>query len=323
MFRNILVPLDGSAAAESAVAPAAALAQAHGAQLHLVLVTELTRTDATFDDLLDTEHQSYRDDRMEEMAKRLYVDLGIAVRVSRLVGMGAVAVALADYADDSAVDLIVMTTHGRTGVRRAWLGSVADEVMHLVTTPLLLLRREEKGAAPASRSLDRILVTLDGSESAEAALAAARALSYQQNGTLILARVVSPVPLELAQAPGVVLPDAEATQVAVDEATRYLDALAAKRQTESGENVETVVELEPIGFPMPPTAATIADLAHRKRADLVALTTHERGFSRMLLGSVADRILRDTNCALLICHGTGTHVPLTVGEKDQVAAVAS
>lgn len=323
MFYHILVPLDGSEAAEAAIPPATALARAHGATLHLVLVTQVTRTDVTFDELLEAEHQRYDDRRMQPLAARLQVELGTPVRARRLVGSGSVALALAEYVKTEDVNLVVMTTHGRTGLRRAWSGSVADELTHLITAPVLMLRRRGKDAEAPLGLFWRMLVALDGSETAEAALDPVLALDIHRKAKVILGRVVAPVPLDLAQAPGVILTDADATQTAVDGARRYLDGLAADLQVGAGLEVETVVELEPTGFPMLPTASTVALVALRERADLVALTTHQRGGSRLLFGSVADRVLRETNCALLVCHGAGVPAwrrPVPEHEAGAVAA---
>ena len=302
MFERIMVPLNGLASAEAAVAPAATMARTHGAELHLVLVDGPSRLDPMSDEFLRIDCEAYRDQQMQPTAANLRRDLGIAVTTAMLTG--SVVDALANYASSVRADLIVMATHGHVGWRRAWVGSVADELMHEVTVPLLLLRIGNEGA-PVPGPFRRILIPLDGSAAAEGALDAARTVARLGRSTLILAHVVTPIPAaaEMSATGGTMLVDAEATQRLVAEAHRYLDGLADTLRSREPMPVETQVELAPVITPVSPVAGTIASLARHLRADLVALTTHDRGASRLFVGSVADKVLHDTHCALLICHG--------------------
>jgi nucleotide-binding universal stress UspA family protein len=302
MFERIMVPLNGLASAEAAVAPAAAMARTHGAELHLVLVDGPSRLDPMSDEFFRVDCAAYRDGQMQPLADNLRHDLGIAVTTAMLAG--PVVATLAHYASAVHADLIVMATHGRVGWRRAWVGSVADDLMHEVTIPLLLLRIESEGAAVPG-SFRRILVPLDGSDAAAAALDQACTVARAGKSALILVRVVTPIPAEvnLAATAGVVLTDTEATQRLVDEAQQYVDGLADALRSREPMRVETLVELVPVIAPLSPVASIIATLARELRADLVALTTHGRGASRLLVGSVGDKVLHDTHCALLICHG--------------------
>lgn len=323
MFSRILVPLDGSAAAEAAISPAAVLARAHGAELHLVLVTELSRVDPTLDEQLEREHRTYRDERMQPVAKALRDDAGLAVTTVRLSGTLPVAAAVADYVAKTGSDLIVMATHGLTGWRRALAGSVADDLVHHTATPVLLLRLDDQSIVPPS-PFRRILVALDGSKAAETALEPARALGRLGKSTLILGRVVTPVPVEVAaaQVPGVLVTDVGATKAQVDEANRYLDAVAAELRTRERLPVETVVDLAPVAFPSAPIGPMVARMARDVRADLVTLTTRDRRASRLLRSSVADRVLHDTHCALLVCHADGVDLhPVPEGAVIAQAAV--
>ena len=135
MFERIMVPLNGLASAEAAVAPAAAMARTHGAELHLVLVDGPSRLDPMSDEFFRVDCAAYRDGQMQPLADNLRHDLGIAVTTAMLAG--PVVATLAHYASAVHADLIVMATHGRVGWRRAWVGSVADDLMHEVTIPLL------------------------------------------------------------------------------------------------------------------------------------------------------------------------------------------
>jgi nucleotide-binding universal stress UspA family protein len=305
MFDRIMVPLNGHPSAEAAVAPAAAMARMHGAELHLVLVDGVSRLDPMPCGFMRVDCSTYRDERVRPIANRLRNDQGIAVTTAMLTGR--VVDVLANYASSVRADLIMMATHARVGWRRAWVGSVADDLMHKSAVPLLLLRAGNANASIPG-PFRRILVALDGSAAAEHALDEARNVARPGKATLILAQVVTPIPVEVnvAVIAGVVLTDGEATQSAVDVAHRYLDNLADFVRSREAIPVETVVALAPPITMISPVGPTLAEITNDARADLVALTTHGRGMSRLLVGSVADKVLRDTHCPLLICH-----VPVT------------
>jgi nucleotide-binding universal stress UspA family protein len=301
-FHSILVPLDGSARAERAVSTAAAIARANGAVLHLVLVHQ-GETDPNADESRCTEEHADRDQRMHSVAAEVRGRFGVAVETA--VRSGPVTEALVCYLFRNRVDLIVMTSHGRTGWRRAWTGRVANELAQRVSVPLLMLRLDDDRTLLATMPLRRILVALDGSNEAEVAIDAARALDPIAKSTLVLGRIVPSVPVgvDIPQHPGVLLPDLDATRKLVDAATQYVDDLATSRISRDGIAAETAVELAPLLLRPLPVGPMMADMARRVRADLVALTTHERGISQSFIGAVADRILRSTHCALLVCHG--------------------
>jgi len=103
------------------------------------------------------EHQEYHDQRMHRLATVLRRTPGL--RVTLAMRPGETVAALAQYTTEFAIDLIVMTTHGRTGWSRAWLGSVADELMHVTQVPLLLVPHS---ALPDPPTVHRVLVAVEG-----------------------------------------------------------------------------------------------------------------------------------------------------------------
>ena len=104
----------------------------------------------------------------------------------------AVASALAAHARASHAQLVVLTTHGRGGFERAWLGSVADEMSRVSPVPILLVRPEP---AKAPGRFRRILVPLDGSPLAEAILDhAIRIARLEPEAEIVLLDVVQPIP---------------------------------------------------------------------------------------------------------------------------------
>ena len=144
-LRRIAVPLDGSPLAEAALAPAARLAAAAGARLVLLRVQSLpvmaTMAYQYVPDLgeIDAELEQLAQQYLEGVLGRLPAGVAADIAVIR----GVPAATLADYLQENAVDLVVMTTHGRGGVRRLALGSTADRLVRL-GLPVLLIRAPEQ-----------------------------------------------------------------------------------------------------------------------------------------------------------------------------------
>lgn len=149
MFKKILVPLDGSELAETALSHAKELARCTGAELELLRVAQLYLPNYYFEAPIDADELIQRDraqakDYIEALATSIR---GEGYTVSTFVGHGAVADVIVDYAESTSADIIVMSTHGRTGVQRWLLGSVADRVLHGAKMPILLVRTTEHPAA--------------------------------------------------------------------------------------------------------------------------------------------------------------------------------
>ncbi|NJL93819.1 MAG: universal stress protein [Anaerolineae bacterium] len=146
MYKNILLTLDGSALAEQAFSHAAALAQTFAANLHLVRVVvpfnmlmpttiEYDLTESYRRDALHEAHQYLHE--IEQRARHLGVN-----RVQTKVVEGVVVDAILDYANFHGVDLVVMATHGRSGLGRWVFGSVAERVLHAANVPVMLIRAQ-------------------------------------------------------------------------------------------------------------------------------------------------------------------------------------
>jgi nucleotide-binding universal stress UspA family protein len=302
--RRIMIPLDRSPEAEAALAPAAAIARARGAEMHLVLVDGYPESPAAIEGHLD--HRAYHDVRMHRLATALRRTPGL--RVTLAIRPGETVATLAQYAMECGIDLIVMTTHGRTGWSRAWLGSVADELMHVTDIPLLLVPHS---ALPDPPTVRRVLVAVEGSGQGREAARTALDTFDGSAVTVTLGQVVSPVPANVdAHFPSaLVLVDSESTAALLHEANRTLNELAAELRHERAAAIDVAVQLAPPVFPVPAVASALVELARRERADVVVLTTHERGWTRLLASSVADRVLNDTTCMLMIQHTVAQPVP--------------
>jgi nucleotide-binding universal stress UspA family protein len=310
MFSKILVPLDGSERAERALVVAGRLARAsHGSVILLRVVNDIADTSA----LLATAPLPSTDylDRDEREARQ-YLDeaaMSDALRgvvVEKRVGFGITAEVILDSAAAWRVDAVVLCSHGRTGLSRWALGSVAQQVVRRSTVPTVLLR--ERGGLPieekeAGAPAFRMLVPLDGSELAEAALEPAIAF-----GALISApdkfeaRLVRVIPF-------IRTPDYDALrEQAALEANTYLEHVAHQISTYPGGELAQVST--GIVYDLD-TAAALARLAEGGAGvvgtagvdgcDMIAMATHGRtGLALLAMGSITDRTLTATVLPALI-----------------------
>jgi nucleotide-binding universal stress UspA family protein len=292
----ILVPLDGSEIAEQALPVAASMARKSGATLHLVSVHEpvpLVGMPPGYPVVaLDLEHEVHANltAYLESVAAMARATLPTSVLTSVLTG--GPAAALCDYAASHAVHLVVMTTHGRGGPSRWWLGSVADRMLRRLDVPVLLLHPSE---IPQPTEFHRLVLALDG-HGEEPVIEAAIALGGRAPGTrYVLTRVVEPeIPMvsRLAARPGHLPPDWD--QRRESEAQMYLCRLTDRLHTAGLDATSQVL----VGRGV---AAQVLELADAIRADCIVAGTHgPRGMERMLLGSVADKIVRGAKVPVLV-----------------------
>lgn len=312
MIRRLLVPLDGSDFAAQALPIAAALALRCQAAVHLVTVhhPSLGFIDPAAGAVALAELEQSVRLQEEEYLQRKAAELtaqGIPVALS--VRSGEPAAELARHAAAEAIDLVVMTTHGRGGVSRLWLGSVADRMIRKSERPVLLLRPD--AIVSLDTLLADVLVPLDGSVRAESVIAKIEDLLGQAASTLRLVQVVVPPFVFLPPpppGPGVEYPDSEPMQQRSLYAHRYLRRLARPLRA-AGRSVATEV---PVGSD---PAAEVLATATRHRVGLIAIATHGRGgLDRVVMGSVADKIVRSGRAAVLVLP---TH---SAGAEDELSA---
>lgn len=309
MYRTILVPLDGSPLSEGALPAACAIARSTGATLHLCHVrTHTSAAPISIEGLPVIDEQlhslSALHDRvyLEQVRDRLVAEQELPITVTVLDPHATpdhdqpVPCLIARHARAIGAELIVMTTHGRGGLSRFWLGSVADALVRLSPAPLLLLRTPE-GAPAGGRPLQvrRILIPLDGSARSEAIVAHALELGRLLGAELTLLRVVVP-PVLGAAAPFTTPTDFDPERTRRDEAAAqsYLGALA-QRLAGEGVAVRTrVVVTDQV-------APAILEECERGGCGLIAIATAGRsGLRRLLIGSVADKVLRRADVPLLL-----------------------
>ncbi len=300
MFEEIIVPVDGSPFGELALPIAMGIACKTGGEVRMVTVNTPLPTPH-----LSRESDSFEEDRLRlageqarayqaELQKRVILS-GCDVPISCHVEVGPVVERLDEHARRAGADLLVMTTHGRGALRRAWLGSVADGLLRRTPCPILAVRpREGEEVRLEEREFRRVLVTLDGSPESREILPFAKGLAKSSEATLVLLRIIpphfsltSPFTSHVRHEYG----GAEAEERAAREALEKEASLLE----EEGYEVEYTTKsgVHP--------AEGILDYADEADIDLVAMATHGRGgVHRLVLGSVADKIIRGGNVPVLL-----------------------
>lgn len=291
MCRSILVPLDGSAFSEHALPLALSVARRSGAQLYLAHVLS-GRGGLT--DIAERATAASRTAYLERVAQQVEQQSVRAPITSILTG--PVAETLLEHAQAIGCDLIVLTTHGRGALSRLWLGSVADVIVRRSPVPVMLVRPHQPTVSidsqNARRPLRRILIPLDGSPLAETIIDHSIHIGRMMDAEYTLLRVVDPAVLGLSVHDENIAASA-VLQPLKDRAQTYLDRQAEELRTQ-GLQVDAVVT---VGEP----SACILDYARAHSIDLIAMATHGRGgFSLLLLGSVADKVLRGSSLPLLL-----------------------
>ena len=292
---KILMPTDFSACANSALGHAVDLAEHFGAALHLLHVVVLHQDDPhspghAFPGLEEL-HQHMEEAASSEM-RRWTEDpraagLEVVEAQSRHI---AAAPAILQYADREGVDLIVLGTHGRRGLRRFLLGSVTEEVVRSASCPVLTLR--EGAEARRFRELARIVVPFDFSEDSRTALAVARDLAASYGGRIDLVHVVQPA-VDLQA-------EALLRGYVIEFDREKLYRRAEQRLSQA------VEKLGPTAVPVERhlldghVASELTQHAETSGADLIVLASHGlSGLQHFLLGSVAEKVIRSAACPVL------------------------
>jgi nucleotide-binding universal stress UspA family protein len=289
----ILVPLDGSELSAKAIPYAVAIARATNQSMVLLTVwegveRELRSTPVPTAGAIDEHARVLRQDFLDATAHRV---LAQEIEVRKELREGRPSEELLWYCDRHQPGLLIMATHGRSGIQRMWYGSVATRLMQMAPVPTLLVgptALEDTKATPAIRS---ILVPLGGSPLGEVALEPAAALAEALGARLILARATRlPAQTFAFGVSPVYVPDIEQTLTSAAE--EYL--LGARDRITTSPPPETRVLR---GSP----AAAILEFVAREGIDLVVMASHARtGVARWTLGSVADRVIQGAAPVLLI-----------------------
>jgi nucleotide-binding universal stress UspA family protein len=276
------------------------VAQQNGAPLHLVRVHVppaplMVGSELASDVMLDAAIRKIEATYLDETIGRIAKNATIPVHFSLLEG-GA-ADAIDDHAKAIKADLIVITSHGRGAFARFWLGSVADKIIRHAPAPILVVRPVDDQAPSLSErpAIQRIVIPLDGSPLAERiiepAIKLGKVFGAEYSLVLILEAVENIEALSemKAKIPGGWMPEATETK-----AQTFLEKVAHRMR---GHSVVVHAKVIPHGS----AAAGILDYSKTHGHPVIALATHGRsGLKRMILGSVADKIIRGANMPVLI-----------------------
>ena len=298
MYQSLMVPLDGSEFGRHAIPWALAIAEPAGARVDLVHALDPPYDMGLVDDRLAVEdvienQREVTNERLRDLANRLGV--GTGVRFSSAVVEGSTADALLRYAEESATGLIVMTTHGRSGLTRAVLGSVSDKIVRRARCPVLLARPhahipEERETAAVSD----VLILLDGTVAGEAILASALEVCRLTGASCTLLRVVVPELLLTGVGVPTALVDHRAV---VDEERRADDYLA----TRADQFHDGTVPMTTASLLHADVADGVLEYCANHPVSLIAMSTRgTRGLERVMLGSTMDALLRKTHLPLLV-----------------------
>src|SRR5690625_333071 len=310
MYEKILVPLDGSPFSEEVLPLALGVAERCGAEIRLVHVRR-TRERGIFLGRV-VEEETAVEEGLEDLAAELSSESGISTSIGVLDAEEVVPELCAEI-EREGIDLVVIATHGWGGLRRAWLGSVTDQLVRAASVPVLAVRPRGDEPRPdppkdsvivGSRQpiypeeIEEALIALDGSDLSEEVIEPLLDLVGPEAHCTLIRVVLIPVPGDIMSAswdPSLwrdYLPSLRS------EAERYLEGVE-ERIAGRVAGVEGVVLAELNA------ANAIIEYAREKGVGLIAMATHaRRGVERLALGSVTDKVLRGADAPVLMVRPT-------------------
>jgi len=309
MYSTIMVPTDGSGFDREAIRVALRIAERSEAKIRLVRVLS---TGSLFGVAAAAEGTSMAADVVRSERDKALSELYALAAECRSVAKaditvdlhaGPVADVLGGYAQRHDVDLIVISTHARSGLSRLSLGSVTDWLIRHTSVPVLVVKPATSYLNPqAGEAFTRVIVPLDGSTLAEQILPRILTLAKLEDAELILLHVLAAQSLTQKEIADV---NSAWWEKDISLAQEYLIRIARKVRW-NGIPVRTDIVINEN------VANAISDFASQERADLVAIATHGRGgVARMLRGSVADAVMRSGRTSMLVFK------PAKVAEKEE------
>lgn len=303
MFKDIMLPVDGSHFSELALPLAIRLARRSDARLHIVRVhvPSTATTETVVGDNYDELVRDWERDALGVALARA-TEAGLSV-TSELLD-GPVVAGLQRYIQAAGIDLVVMTTHGRSGIKRAVLGSVAEQCVRKSEVPILLIHpRSEQDAVATDLSLvKRILVPLDGSLESEAVIPHVIGLARLAGASLVLARIAAaPFDIAVTIGPESLKDYLERMRLEADE---YLASLQKALPADVKTSYVAITAERP--------AEGIMRAAEEQNADMIAMATHGRsGWARIAVGSVAESVLHKSTTPVLLIKGVVSTAPIS------------
>jgi len=286
MYDEVLCPTDGSEAADAALDVAIAVADAHGATLHVLNVADtnqpsLARIEGQVRDVLEGEGRDIVDDAASKAR-------GAGVDVVSEVIQGGPSRTVCEYVTDQGIDLVVMGTRGKSTVKQIVLGSVTERVVRNGAAPVLVVPPESAPEYPP----ERVLVGADGSQGSELAVDAAFDVGAETGATVHAVSILEPDLLGF---------DVRSTEAASERERRDETVLSDVRARASDRGVAVETAIREGGV-----AEMLNEYADDNDIDLVVVGTHGRtGIDRRLLGSVTENLVRSASVPVLSVRAVG------------------
>jgi nucleotide-binding universal stress UspA family protein len=301
MLATVLVPLDGSAFAEVALPLAARLVDRSAGRLYLTTADQPSPAlvgSLEYSSALDAAGDACRADDGAYLMRTATALGSVGAGTARVALVeGPAGAGICEEAGRVGADLIVMATHGRGATGRVLLGSVADYVVRHAGRPVLLVKPPWLGADPVAHPIRSILVPLDPSDYSETILESVLGLARLLDARLTLLTIIAPrfgiaepeLPPPAAQHPGIVARRLDEAHVRLKRLARFYAAL----------DIEARIRVAVAATP----AAGILDVLAEGGFDLVAMATHgAAGVRRMIVGSVADKVIQASRKPVLVYH---------------------
>lgn len=297
MIRRVLIPLDGSELAEQVIPHLLRFVSPMGTELLL-----MTASSSSIFPLLNDTIRSLTSEQIvlsnENVSKQVHAVAQqlnqIGFRVKSQFLSGTPAESILHLAEEAYVDLIAMSTHGRTGFGLVLLGSIAEEVVRNACPPVFLVPAQ---AVVKPDPLPRtILLPLDGTPLAETAIPTACQFAKNTGAVIHLVRIIEPHGGAEQSKKQPLSNHLDNSQPISQQAACYLERMRLRLQLAGVVTRCQVTE----GIP----ADTIVRIAHAENADLIVMSTHGRtGMERLVYGSVVSQVIGNTICPLLLMRG--------------------
>lgn len=276
MYDQILYPTDGSEPAESVLEYALRIASEHEATIHILNVVDtsqdsLTPIQGEVVDALERDGEQIVDEATERVTDR---DISVTSDVRR----GTPSTSIVEYSHQFDIDLVVMPTHGRSGLQRFLIGGVTERVINTAETPVITVNPDRD--RPLMYPSQQLLVPIDGSRGAELALREGIDVAKATGATVHLLHVVET---------GSLGPDVRSILKQEELTERAKTIITEATETAAADSLDTVESEIEYGFP----AKEIRTYIRENEIDLAVLGTHGKTeFSQYVMGGVSAKIVR-------------------------------
>src|SRR5262245_59272183 len=295
-IRNILVPIDFSKLSVQAIATAKSLAQRFGATIHLAHVHQWQYPANFMGPGMSSEFSSAEHENIQlaKELKSIANKAGLSSRDQTHLRTGASAFhEICRLAREISADLIVMPTHGHTGLKRVFLGSTAERVVRHAPCPVFVVRQFGKRATEKKFDYKKVLVPVDFSGCSQRGLEYAIGVANELGAKIALLHAAYLGYIYSAEE-GTALYDIPGLQKAARKNAERRMRKLIRAVKFGGVKFETV-------FTEGSPALDICDFAKDHAVDLIITSTHGlTGFQHVLIGSVAEKVVRHAPCSVVV-----------------------